>query len=307
MKRARPLLIYLLLLGGSLVFVWPFLWMAATSAKLDRELFGEAMSLWPQRPIPRLQSPYIDDRLFDNLKGPHLAEAVAMIEKDLASSDYSWPNDVDRPDLLRQTARGIYARLLTVLPGEFWELPAGELHTKITPQISPELIAEVIAQLRRVFCLGALRAQSYEQEEDLLIPADQAATAWQVSGGAKARLTQAGSPNEPYAALHYDFSKGDTITLSQTFRTSFPLARLHRLQLSLRHDDTWHKLKLIVEKEGRRYEAARALPLADYEWVLDTWQERGPEDRPTKVKTWTLLEPVDAARPGSPIPATRAR
>ncbi|MEO8045076.1 MAG: carbohydrate ABC transporter permease [Spartobacteria bacterium] len=300
MKIARSLFIYGLLLGGSLLFVWPFLWMGATSAKLDRELFGEAMSLWPQRPIPRLQSPYIDDRLFDDLKGPHLAEAVAMIEKDLASSDYAWPNDVDRQVLLRQTARGIYARLLTVLPGEFWELPAEQLHAKITPEISPGLIAEVVLQLRRVFCLGAFRAQSYEQEEDLLVSAERAATAWQVNGGAEANLAQSGTPNEPYAALHYDFSKDGTITLSQTFRTSFPLARLHRLQLSLRHDDTWHKLKLIVEKEGRRYEAARPLPLADYEWVLDTWQERGPEDRPTKVKTWTLLEPAGAGTVSAP-------
>ena len=41
-----------------------------------------------------------------------------------------------------------------------------------------------------------------------------------------------------------------------------------------------------------------------HEWVVDTWQERGPDDRPTKIRTWTLLEPV--ARSGSPPPATTA-
>ena len=157
-----------------------------------------------------------------------------------------------------------------------------------------------MAQLRRGFCLGAFRAQSYEQEEDRARAGR--AGRERLAGGRRARgreLMQAGTPNEPYAELHYDFSKGDTITLSQTFHTTFPLARLHRLQLSLRYDNTWHGLKLFVEKEGRRYEAARALPLADYEWVLDTWQERGPEDRPTKVKTWTLLEPAaQRIRPG---------
>ena len=158
------------------------------------------------------------------------------------------------------------------------------------------MIAEVVAQLRRVFCLGAFRAQSYEQQEDVLVPGRSQPRPRGRSAAAHRRSsTQAGTPNEPYAALHYDFSQGDTITLSQTFHTTFPLARLHRLQLSLRHDDTWHRLRLFVEKEGRRYEAARALPLADHEWVLDTWQERGPEDRPTKVKTWTLLEPAGPA------------
>ncbi len=301
-RTLRTLLIYALLLGGSLVFVWPFLWMAATSAKLDRELFGDTLQLWPQRPIPRLQSPYVDDRLFDDLRGPHLEEAVALIEQDLAATDYPWPNDLNRSTLIHQTARGIYARLLSVLPGEYWELPAAQLRAKITAEISPALIAEVVGQLQRGFCLGAFRAQSYDQKEDVLVPADRAARAWQIGGDAQARLVQKGTPNEAYAQLQYDFSKGDIITLSQTFRTTFPLARLHRLQLSVRYDNTWHRLRLFVEKEGRRYEAERALPLADYDWVLDSWQERGPEDRPTKVKTWTLLEPV--GRPGSAIPAT---
>ena len=300
MKIARHLLIYVLLIAGSLVFVWPFLWMAATSAKLDRELFSETLTLWPQRPVPRLQSPYLDDRLFENLRGPRLDETVGLIEKDLVAANYSWPDDLARPELLHQTARGIYAKLLTVLPGADWELPAEQLRAKITPLISPSLIGGIVAQLRRAFCLGALRVQSYDQEEDLLVPAKAAAAAWQLGGTARAQLLAGGPPNDPCAELKYDFSKGDTITLSQTFRTTFPLERLHRLQLGLRYDDTWHALQLFIEKNGRRYAAARTLPLSDHEWVVDTWQERGPDDRPTKIKTWTLLEPVGEAAVSSP-------
>jgi ABC-type glycerol-3-phosphate transport system permease component len=290
MKILRALLTYGLLIVGSLVFVWPFLWMAATSAKLDRELFGETLRLLPQRPIPRPHSPYVDDRLFDDLRGPRLEEALKMIEQDLATQEYEWPNDLERSAMLPQTARSIYAKLLNILPAETWKLPGDQLRTSLIAQIDPAMIHEVVAQLRRVVCLGALRAESYEQEEDLLVPAERAATSWQLGGTGHAQLIQAGTPNEPYAELKYDFSKGDTITLSQTFHTTFPLERLHRLQLSLRYDDTWHALQLFVEQNGQRYRAARALPLSDHEWVVDTWQERGPDDRPTKVKTWTLLE-----------------
>ena len=302
MKIGRQLLIYFLLIAGSLVFVWPFLWMAATSAKLDRELFSETLTLWPQRPIPRAQSPYLDDRLFEDLRGPRLVETVGLIEKDLAAADYPWPDDLARPELFHETARGIYARLLTVLPGEDWELPAEQLRARVAPLISPPMISEIVAQLRRTLCLGALRVQSYDQQEDLLVPAKEAAAVWQIGGTAWAQLSQAGTPNEPCAELQYDFRPGETLTLSQTFRTTFPLDRLHRLQLALRYDDTWHALRLFIEKNGRRYAAARTLPLSDREWVVDTWQERGPDDRPTKIKTWTLLEPE--AGPGSAIPAT---
>ena len=248
----RSLLIYGLLIVGSLVFVWPFLWMATTSAKLDRELFGETMRLLPQRPIPRLHSPYVDDRLYEDLSGPRMKEALALIEQDLTLVDYLWPDGVDRVSLIQQTARGIYSKLLRILPGESWTAPVEELRAKIRPQISPALIGEVVAQLRRTVCLGSLRAQSYEQEEDLLVPAERAATTWQLGGNARAQLIPAGTPNEPCAELEYDFSKGDTITLTQSFKTTFPLSRLHRLLLSIRYDDTWHGLRLVVVKDGRR-------------------------------------------------------
>jgi len=306
MKILRLLLIYFLLVAGSVVFVWPFLWMAATSAKLDRELFSESLTVWPERPIPRLQSPYLDDRLFENLRGPRLEEAVGLIEKALGAVDYPWPADLPRNELLHQTARGTYARLLNILPGEDWELSQDELRARVGPHISTPLISEVVGQLRRVLCLGAFRAQSYDQEENLLVPATAAATAWQVDGPARAQLLQNDTPNEPKAELRYDFSRGDTIRLSQTFHTTFPLERLHRLQLSLQSDDTWHRLQLFIEKNGQRFRASRTLPLSDHEWVIDSWQELGPDDRPTKIKTWTLLKPV-VEGPGATIPATTSK
>ena len=273
MKILRRLLIYFLLVAGSVVFVWPFLWMAATSAKLDRELFSESLTVWPERPIPRLQSPYLDDRLFENLRGPRLEEAVGLIEKALGAVDYPWPADLTHNELLHQTARGIYGRLLNTLPGEDWELSQDELRAKIGPHISTRAISEVVGQLRRVLCLGDFRAQSYDQEEDLLVPATTAATAWKVEGPGRAQLLQNNTPNEPKAELRYDFSNGDTIRLSQTFHPTFPLERLHRLQLSLQSDDTWHRLRLFVEKNGQRFRASRTLPLSDHEWVIDSWQE----------------------------------
>jgi ABC-type glycerol-3-phosphate transport system permease component len=50
--------IYALLVAGAIVFSWPFLWMATTSVKVDREMFGEKIRLMPRRPIPAVQSPY---------------------------------------------------------------------------------------------------------------------------------------------------------------------------------------------------------------------------------------------------------
>ena len=215
-------------------------------------------------------------------------------------STFAWPSDLDRGDLRHQTARGIYARLLSIVPASAWQLPNEKLQAELSGRITPPLIESVVISLRRSVQFGALRIQSYDQDEDLLVPAAQAATAWKIDGDADARLVAAGSPNEPCAELHYDFARGDTIRLTQTFHSTFPLRRLHRLLLSMRYDDTWHGLQVSMEKEGHRFTSARALPLSDHEWVVDTWQEHGPDDRPTKGKTWTTLEPAGSAAASTP-------
>lgn len=285
----RVFLIYALLLGGSLIFIWPFLWMAATSAKVDRELFSDTLRLLPQRPIPRGRSPYVDERLFANLHGPRLAEALGIISANLHGLRYPWPGDLDRDTLITQTARGIYARLLNVLPDNIWKESSAQLRAELASRVTPPLIADVVSELRRYLALGSLRALSYDQQEDVLVPDSRVASSWQIGGNAHARLRQVISPRESGGELDYDFRTGNTMTLTQTFQTTFPLSRLHRLQLGLHNDDTWHALRIEVEKDGKRYRAERAVPLGDSDWVIGSWQEPGPDDRPTKTKTWTWL------------------
>ena len=289
----RRVLIYGALFIGALIFAWPFFWMAAVSAKLDREMFGEARML-PERPIPRLQSPYVDDRIYVGVSGPRSEETLPIIEQHLRRLDIAWPADLDRETLITHTARGVYKRLLTTVPNETWDAPLEQLRASITGAVQPPLASEIARDLRRVFSVGQLRARSLDLQEDLLVAPDNVANAWRVEG-ARAELLQAGTAEEPFAELKYDFSSGDAVRLTQTFTTSFPVDRLYRLQMSLRYDNTWHAVRMYVEKNGVRYRAARDLESSDYNWVLNTWQERGPDDQLTKIRTWTLLEPVKAS------------
>ena len=286
----RRLLIYAALFLGSLIFAWPFFWMAATSAKLDREMFAQNRLL-PERPLPRLQSPYVDDRLYAHVTGPAIGRALPLIEQHLATLEFTWPADLDKAALMREAARGVYKKLTITLPSDVWQAPDKELRATLQHSVQPALLSDVVTELRRVFCIGPLRARSLDLQEDLLVPPTAVASAWQLEG-APAQLMQAGTVNEPCAELKYDFTKSDIVRLTQTFTTSFPVDRLYRVQLSIRYDDTWHALRLFVEKNGIRYRAARDLESSDYTWVLNTWQEPGPDDRLTKIRTWTLLEPV---------------
>jgi len=278
----RRLLVYVLLIAGSLLFAWPFIWMAGTSVKLEREVLSNRSSVLPERPIPRSRSPYLDDRLFVQAGGPHRDEAIAIVEEQLRG--HIWPSNIDPEFARKQMARGIYQRLLMSIPYERWSDSSEQLRATLTDAVTPDLIDSVFGELRRVFAIGQLRARSTELQEDQLVSASDAATKWSVAGPG------ALSQKADRAEFAYDFSSANKVTLSQTFATSFPIERLRRLQFYFQPDDTWHALRVTVEKLGQRFVSERAVYLADHTWQVVTWQERNADDSLTKIKTWTLLK-----------------
>jgi multiple sugar transport system permease protein len=278
----RRLLIYALLFAGSLLFAWPFIWMVGTSIKLEREVLSNRSSVLPEQPIPRSKSPYLDDRTFAHADGPHRDEAIAILEEQLRS--HVWPPQVDPEIARQQVARGIYERLLVLIPYERWSDSDEQLRAALTAAIAPDLIDSVFGQVRRVFLIGQLRARSTELQEDELVSGSDAATKWIVAG--PGALSQKADASE----FSYDFSSDNKVTLSQTFTTSFPIERLRRLQFYFQPDDSWHALRMTVEKLGHRFVSERAIYLADHNWQVATWQEPSADDSLTKIKTWTLLK-----------------
>jgi len=79
-------------------------------------------------------------------------------------------------------ARGIYERLLGLIPYERWSDSREQLRAALTAAIAPDLIDSVFGQLRRVLLLGQLRARSTELQEDELVSGSDAATKWIVGG-----------------------------------------------------------------------------------------------------------------------------
>jgi ABC-type glycerol-3-phosphate transport system permease component len=271
--------IYVLLLAGAAIFSWPFLWMVTTSMKVDREMFGEKIHLWPRRPIPQVKSPYIAEGYYRDVEGKRMAEVLPVLEHHVGN---------------KEVARGCFQKLINTMPLSLWDAPAETLKAEVLKRVDAGMVREVTSQVRRHFSLGQLRARSYGRlapvAEDQLVAPDRVAGAWKVNGSGK--IVQATDEREPYADVEYDFSRNNTLTLTGDFTTSFPVEDLYRLQLYLRSDDTWHGLTMYIEKLGVKYTAAKTYDLGDFTWGIGTWQEPGPDDRTNKVKTWTLLQPV---------------
>ena len=295
-KWSRSVWVYALLIGGSAIFAWPFLWMATTSIKVEREMFGETIRLMPQRPVPQPRSPYLDTRFYADVQGERMAELLPALTDHIRSLPDLWPPEVDAKTAITHTARGVYRKLVLTLPLDTWKLPTDQLIREVTSRVDVAFVRDVFYSIRRALLIGQLRARSYDLQEDQLVAAETAAAQWQIGGTGKAELIPVADPREPHAEVRYDFTRGDTITLSQTFTTSFPVDRLYRLQLYARPDDTWHQVTLYLEKSGKRYRAERTHDLADFSnWGVITWQEPGPDDRTNKIRNWLLLREVGAS------------
>jgi len=288
-KPIRRFLIYALLVGGSIFFSLPFLWMAATSTKVDSELFKPGLNLFPTMPDPKLASPYLDTRHLDDI--PEVPADLATPLGDLVAE---LAQEIVPPGLPRETwlpplTRAAYGKLRDSLPPESWEKPPEDVLKTCAAAIGTRTIRELFERQHRQLCFGPLRARSAALTESVLGVDAAPAERFQNQTPEVVQLTNRSQEAVRYAALSYDYSQGDEIALVQDFDLGFDAAELERLQLYLKPDDTWHELDLTLEAAGVRYRAERVFPLANANWSMVTWQKPGPDDNSTKIKTWILL------------------
>ncbi|MBW8781673.1 MAG: carbohydrate ABC transporter permease [Verrucomicrobia bacterium] len=291
--RFRAFWLYSLLIIGSAVFMWPFLWMGTASVKVERELFSEDAGLIPQSPAIPSVSPFLERRTHAGFKHPQLAEQQPRLEATLRDRGLVWPEGIDADAARAELARGLFHRLARLAPESWWALPPDDLAAKLNGLLTPAMIETERAGILRGVVLGKLILLSYDLQENVAIAPDAVASAWTLGGDANAHFGTDPAAKTQGSLLAYDFSKGDHATLTTTMQAGFPLDRLHRIQLFVRPDDSWHALECTVEMNGHRYRAERASTLYDTGWLSLSWQLPGPDDLTNQQKTWTLLREVD--------------
>jgi ABC-type glycerol-3-phosphate transport system permease component len=267
---ARVLVIYGLLLGGGLVFSLPFLWMVGTSFKVDREMFGEKIAFWPMRPAPATSSPYLDERYFAKPRSPRWEQARDLVEAKVG------------PVL----APGVFTRLEDTLPNTFWQ---GDWAPELARHITDDLLQEVRQKIERRFTFGAVRVRSYDLQEVDMTTGAPVSQFWTVEG--PARLVDFEESGVPVADLAYEFAqqRGGEIRLTKRLALPFTVDRLHRIQIFLRPDDSWHRAEFYVEKNGKRYKGQRPEFLGNFQWTTVTLQDYGEDDTSTKIRLWIPL------------------
>jgi multiple sugar transport system permease protein len=292
-RWVRNLVVYGLLVAGAVIFSFPFLWMASTSIKVDREVQKPGINLMPITPNPRTVSPYVDETYYEVPEDERAAQIVNGLVAMLPELKFEAPPELKVGDATRMTARGLYGRLEGRIPPNVWEkAPVSEVLAKAREiaQRDPLMLRDVFENVYRRVYVGNLIVRSKELEEVILGEGQPMAERIANKTPHVATLENRDFRGTHYALLKFDFSKGDRVVLEQTYELPFHADRLDRIQLMFRPDDTWHDLWLTVEKNGRKLISERHTPLANFaQTQTATWQEPGPDDRSTKLRTWLRL------------------
>ncbi len=291
------------LIALAVMFSYPFVWMIATSAKVDREMFSDERPLLPRAPQPRLQSPYVDRATFpmpavpDDLAHTRAAELMPQILDVLRAyvAAAAETNDVLRlPGAHQEAVEGLWERVLALTPYSVWTNAATTPAGAARRVLRTAELDTVLARAVRRFSLRACMVRDDALAVHALALGTPVAQQWQAAQPALVALDGRIEQEAPCADVCYAFGDTNVWELHATFELPFPASNLFQFTLAYRPDDTWHRMYAQIEGGGRRLASREPVYLFDYNWSAAVWQRRSAQDDEIKIKRWIPLEETGA-------------
>jgi multiple sugar transport system permease protein len=288
------------LLIGSIIFALPYVWLLGTSWKLDKEVMSEEISLMPQRPIPRSQSPYIDERHFPEIEAPefvgrHRWEGwmATALQEEIGRAVDAWEDPraaaVDQTVLRTELIQGVAKRLTNLMPTDAWQAEELTFRRGVAEVVTTDLITETFEGCYRYFALGKVMAKDQQYNIHDLTGQRPVEEIWSISDGA-ATLGPRLENGRPVAVVYYNFTEAERLVADTELELPFDLADFKRLEISFRRDQTWHELRVTVEMGGRLLRTSLPKYLGEDTWWDITMQEPSADDDRLMPKHYVLLK-----------------
>jgi multiple sugar transport system permease protein len=302
--------LHLILLTGVGIFLFPLIWMAATSMKTDEELTN---GRWlPSTPRFVARSPYVrpapEPARPIGLEKATFETFVPMLSRVTRAAIDAATKDPTITDEHRDAAAAVLLnRMAARIPAKLWT--AGDeaaLRDTYAAMLTPEAIREALAdRLARLEIRGLLFRTLDASVTKICDPKDVART-WQVESG-DAELVPI---PEGGAYLRYAFDGGEggadqPIVLVHEFDLPTDFSQLHRLMVSYRADSSWHRFDATLDVGGQRWVGQRPTYLAQARPASILLQPPTFEDHTFKNKVWVPLR-LDSKAPPSDQPPGRA-
>jgi ABC-type glycerol-3-phosphate transport system permease component len=300
---ARRLTLYALLVSGSILFSIPFAWMLVSSFKTDEEQFVDPPRWLPRTPSAAVVSPYVATDEFADVTRPRpcpssrwdeLKPLVVDATRRAVEAAHLPTAPVDGDALRQEIIEGVFFEAARNVADDVWFQSVETLLEKWSRRISPARIETCRDKAYKRYLIGPIRVKSLEQQEEILRRKEPIGSVWRVEGGT---FTDQATEKRPCALLSYDFRAGGPreARLTAVFPLGFPVARMKKLILSLRPDQSWNALDCELEADGQRWKSAEPHSAVNGEWQEQVWQFPSEDDASMKVKSWIVLRPAGAS------------
>ncbi len=296
--------LHAILIGGSALFLLPYLWLLGTSWKLDKEIQQEDFNILPQAPKARTVSPYIDERTFSEIAPPEYADADAWntwvkvaLQDEIGQHVDAWQNDqadlfsLEPAALRTELIEGVFKNVVAVLPYETWTLDEPAFRSAVRNAVTQQMLADAFARCYRYFALGTVLVKDVDYRIHDLTGNRSVEDIWRSTQG-QATIKPDPDGEGSTAIISYDFSSDESFEIAGDFQLPIGWDRFKRLSISLRRDQTWHEMRTFIEINGKLYRSSEPKYLsADNFWEA-LFQLPSDDDNRLMAKLYVLLDEI---------------
>lgn len=292
------------LIAGVAIFLFPFLWMLSTSLKTDEEL--PAAAVLPSIPTFQARSPYIKDiprpgkpidvpdDEWDRLLPALLERAEAAVASAHAAGAIKPVGDtVDAEPLQKAAARFLVDSVAVKMNRALWTGPRDAFDAAFNALLTPEAATAALdGSVARIEWTG-VQLRTLDTEIHVLTPGPQMAGALRVVSG-PASIERTGKS----ALLQYHFepttspptaSQPIVLQYDFTFPDGASVENMHKLMVSLKADNSWHRVDATLDMEGQRWVSQRTMPIAQHRPMSLIFQPPTFDDTTDRARTWVPM------------------
>jgi ABC-type glycerol-3-phosphate transport system permease component len=275
------------------LFLFPFVYMFATSMKTDEELIDG--SYFPTVPTFQPVSPRVLPQ------SPPLKPAdVAQDQWDAAIRDLTavtrnTVNKVRSPtggdlvnflDYRTAATNLLLVRLLPRLGEASWNGPTDALVKEYAAFLTPQAVEDALTNRLARLELRGLQVRSLDAHIYPITLGPEIATKWTIESGDATLLASKDS-----SVLRYHFASPDAQPI--TLRCDFPFPttpdNLHKLIFALKPDDSWHRIDATFDLAGTRWVSQKPRYLGTHRRMSILFQPPTFDDHSDRKKIWVPL------------------
>jgi multiple sugar transport system permease protein len=285
---------HLILLSGVGLFLFPFAWMVGTSLKTDEEVVEDRW--FPSVPTFRAQSPYA--RAVPSINRPMdvpedrwealLPDLLSIArEKAVAAPQPAAAEEVDADAYFDATAALLVDRSVAKLNRALWKEPDEALLAAFRGILTAAEVAAAMDDRLARLELRRLQLRTNDARMFNLATGDEIAQQWRIESGGGQLVPE----NRDATLLRYSFASGsdEPIVLRYDFEPPVGIVELHKLILSLKADDSWHRIDAELVIDGQRWTSRRTSYIAQHRSMSIMFQPPGFDDTTNRAKVWIPL------------------